>query len=250
MPSALEVECKFLCNDELEAKISSRAISRNEKSFVDSYLDLPDTLILLRIDHWLRRRNGIFELKVPSVPLVDRIRLLEERKALPTSSSLETKPYVDSYIEIVEASLIASRLLTVLSLPESDYAPVTSNDELEQFVTKLGLTSFADIKTKRKHYNLSLSCAPKDVIGIDIDEVVYDDGSNYAVAEVEVMVESGEDSDGHAHFLIGQFFKEFNVARPEKPLVGKVLEFFKRKAPVHYAVVKEGLMKLKLAGRT
>ena len=247
MTSALEVECKFLCIDYLERRISERSESYSEKNYVDSYMDIPEALTLLRIDHWLRRRNGEFELKVPSVPLVDRIRLLEERKGREREER-ESKPYVDSYVEIVDPSLIASRLLSVLSLSESSYAPVTTTDELEILVALLGLTSFADIKTKRKAYKLFLSAAPDQLIGVDIDEVLFDDGSTYAVAEVEVMVESGFDNNGRANLLIDQFFEEFQIVRPEKPLVGKVLEFFKRRAPYHYAVVKEGLLKLKLAG--
>lgn len=247
MTSALEVECKFLCNDYLEQRISDRKESFSEKSYLDSYMDIPEALTLLRLDHWLRRRNGEFELKVPSVPLVDRIRLLEERNGREREER-ESKPYVDSYIEIVDPTLIASRLLSVLSLSESSYAPVTTTDELEILVAQLGLTSFADIKTKRRAYKLSLLAAPDEIIAVDIDEVLFDDGSTYAVAEVEVMVESGFDNNGRANLLIDQFFEEFQIVRPEKPLVGKVLEFFRRRAPYHYAVVKDGLLKLKLAG--
>jgi adenylate cyclase class IV len=245
MTSALEVECKFLCNKELEGEISRRALSSQDKKITDNYFDT-EAMTLLRIDNWLRRRNDLFELKIPSVSLVDRIRLLEERKERHVDNS---KPYVDSYIEVTDPSVIAKHLLSIL--PSSDLLStkhvVTTNHDLEILVSTLGLSSFAEIKTMRRTYKLSLLKAPDEIIGIDIDAVLFDDGSTYSVAEVEVMVSNGIE-DEKARTLIDLFFEEFNVKKSDKPIVGKVLEYFKRCAPAHFAVVKNGLMKLKLAG--
>jgi len=246
MTSALEVECKFLCNKELEVDFSRRALSSQEKFFTDQYFDT-EAMTLLRIDNWLRRRNDIFELKIPSVSLVDRIRLLEERKEQRVDNS---KPYIDSYIEVIDPSLIAKHLLSIL--PSSDLLSikhvVTTNHDLEILVSTLGLSSFAKITTMRRNYKLSLFKAPDEIIGVDIDAVLFDDGSTYSVAEVEVMVNSGIDIDEKAHRLIDMFFEEFHIEKSDKPIVGKVLEYFKRCAPAHFAVVKDGLMRLKLAG--
>lgn len=245
MTSALEVECKFLCNKELEDEISRRALSSQDKKIFDEYFDT-EGMTLLRIDNWLRRRNELFELKIPSVSLVDRIRLLEEQKERHVDNS---KPYVDSYIEVIDPSVIAKHLLSIL--PSSDLLSikhvVTTNHDLEILVSTLGLSSFAKMTTMRRNYKLSLLKAPDEIIGIDIDAVLFDDGSTYSVAEVEVMVSNGIE-DEKARTLIDLFFEEFNVEKSDKPIVGKVLEYFKRCAPAHFAVVKNGLMMLKLAG--
>lgn len=59
----IEVEKKFLINDDKIAEIIKEAISICQKKLIDTYYDTEDFKFTTK-DWWLRNRNGKFELKV------------------------------------------------------------------------------------------------------------------------------------------------------------------------------------------
>jgi hypothetical protein len=255
----LEVEAKFLCPPALEALIAAAAGAGypKRKKLVDSYFDAaPPSFPLLRRDWWLRLRNEAWELKVPAVPLPERVRALERSSGAGEGSGR----VVDRYVEVVDPAEIARHLAGALPAAGADAAAAAAAAppaaDFGALVRALGLAPFATVTTQRRSYRVRLhaeggeAADARPEVGVDVDEVEFEGGGSYALAEVEVMA-APEAGSGAAEQLIARFFRDFGVAPPPpgQPLVGKVLEFLRRCRPVHFAAC-EDIMRLKVAGAT
>ncbi|MBI4032206.1 CYTH domain-containing protein [Candidatus Berkelbacteria bacterium] len=109
----IEVERKFLISDAEEVKLLEEATLIRERTFTDIYYDADD-FRLTKKDHWLRQRDGKWELKAVVVP-------------------------PDSYDEIEDEVAI----LQALQLPQG-----TLQDRLDE----AGVHPFCRITTTRRTY--------------------------------------------------------------------------------------------------
>ena len=205
----------------------------------------------------MRLRNEAWELKVPAVPLPERVRALERSSAGEGSGRV-----VDRYVEVVNPAEIARHLADALPAAGAAAAAAAAAADAPPaadfgaHVRALGLEPFATVTTQRRSYRLRLRAEGSEAadalpeVGVDVDEVEFEGGGSYALAEVEVMA-APEAGSGAAELLIARFFRDFGVAPPPpgQPLVGKVLEFLRRCRPEHYAAC-EDIMRLKVAGAT
>lgn len=151
-------------------------------------------------DMWLRQRNGSFQLKVP----------------LASAGS----DGVDRYNETEDEAEIRS----LISLPPGE--------GLAKDLGMGGFMPFCILKTKRKKYR-------KGGFVIDLDEAIGEDFS-YAIAEVELMVDLEEQTDGAAA-SIDAFAREHALQLDDK-IERKVLSYLKSQRPEHYrALVEAGI---------
>ena len=128
----IEVEKKFLIDKSEISKLLEGAEFLNERKFNDTYWDTPD-YSLTTTDHWLRSRDGRFELKVPTLAGGKRL--------------------VDQYEELDSDNQIANKLNL-------------SADKLEDELRRANYSPFATITTLRKKYK-------KDGFIIDIDALDF-----------------------------------------------------------------------------
>jgi len=82
----IEVEKKFLLNDEDRERLTKEAQFLSEKTFTDAYYDTAD-FTLTSQDKWLRSRDGRFELKLPLHHGTDR--LADQYEELEDDSSIK-----------------------------------------------------------------------------------------------------------------------------------------------------------------
>lgn len=154
----IEIEKKFLLNDDDISRLTQGAEFLGEKTFTDSYFDTED-YSLTRHDKWLRNRDGRFELK------------------LPMHEGAGQGARVDQYDELEDEDSIRAHL----SLPSGDMANVLAEQ---------GYTAFATVTTTRRKYQ-------KGGFGIDLD-IVDLKGSPYHIGEIEVMVNDKSEMDAAA----------------------------------------------------
>lgn len=131
----IEVEKKFLLDEEQEKKIITEAKFIFEKIFTDIYYDKSD-YSLTKNDKWLRQRSGKWELKVS----LDKTA---GRKG-------------DIYDEIEDENKIRE----ILNIPVED--------NFEDDLIRSGYSEFCSCKTTRKKYKLG-------GYGVDIDFVDFGD---------------------------------------------------------------------------
>ncbi|MDO8602108.1 MAG: CYTH domain-containing protein [bacterium] len=191
----IEVERKFSLTEEQKAKLLDGAVFKGEKVITDCYYDSADFSLTTK-DQWLRLRNDEFELKVPVGDNVSR--------------------GTDYYNELVTESEIRN----FLKLPESG--------SLESDFKNAGYEPFCICKTTRQKFT-------KDGFMIDIDSVNYPEGTGYALAEIELMVE--ENRVDEANKLILDFAKKFGLNL--NPVRGKVIEYLRLYKPKHYTALDE-----------
>lgn len=89
----IEVEKKFLIDENNIQKLVEGAEFVNEKKFIDTYWDMADYSLTIT-DFWLRSRDGRFELKVPMLGggkrLVDQYEELDSDNQIANKLSLPT----------------------------------------------------------------------------------------------------------------------------------------------------------------
>lgn len=125
----IEVEKKFILNEETKARLLEGAEFLAEKEIYDEYFDTSD-FSLTKKDWWLRSRNGNFELKIAEHQGIDRL--------------------VDQYKEVEDEEGIK----TLLNL--------SSEVDLKTSLSEGGFNAFSTYTTIRKKYK-------KGEFGIDID---------------------------------------------------------------------------------
>lgn len=128
----IEVEKKFLIDKSKISELLEGAEFLNERKFTDTYWDTSDYSLTVT-DHWLRSRDGRFELKVPTLAGGKRL--------------------VDQYEELDSDNQIAEKL-------------GLSGENLEKELRKAGYDPFGKVKTLRKKYK-------RDGFIIDIDELDF-----------------------------------------------------------------------------
>ncbi len=130
----IEVEKKFILSAGDEQKLVTNAQFVGEKVFTDTYYDT-STWTLTAKDHWLRSRDGRYELKVPL-------------------NDLGAERLSDQYEELETDQEIATYLKLPLDIP------------LSQALMTSGYAPFCTLTTTRRKYK-------KDGFVIDIDRVDF-----------------------------------------------------------------------------
>eukprot|EP00123_Amoebidium_parasiticum_P020513 comp51409_c0_seq1/m.47660 comp51409_c0_seq1/g.47660 ORF comp51409_c0_seq1/g.47660 comp51409_c0_seq1/m.47660 type:complete len:251 (-) comp51409_c0_seq1:235-987(-) len=209
----VEIERKLLVDEPTEARIASTATSTKIKDFVDDYYDIPGEFSLTRKDWWLRQRSSAWQLKIPS-------------------SESYTLGNLDLYLEVEEEEDIRQRLQVGPEIP------------LEQAVLNAGYRKFTSIRTFRKSYIQPVSLVGVPLL-VDCDTVTYLDRPDepYRLAEVEVMIDQGEDP-ARGNRAIEQYIETIGVDLNQMGKVeGKVLRYLRLYAPEHHqALLQSGLL--------
>jgi len=131
----IEVEKKFILNEQDKERLTKDAEFLNERVFTDIYYDT-EIFSLTAKDKWLRSREGRFELKLPLHDGAERL--------------------ADQYDELEDES----RIREALNLPP--------NGNLANDLAKAGYSSFCTCKTTRRKYK-------KGPFIIDLDIVDFQD---------------------------------------------------------------------------
>jgi hypothetical protein len=263
----VEVERKFACPPEVEARVARAAARCERRRLLDVYYDAPPAYPLSAADTWLRRRNGAWELKVPAA---------------------SGGGVVDRYREVEEPGAIAAALGLRLPLPAGAGAGA---DALEHALAAAGYAPFARIHTDRRSYTLlwplpaetaavapaapapeaAAAGAAADVaaaaeVHVDVDDVTYEPPTTsasassatggagaagapppYRLGEVEVLLPPGASGCrlGAGEAAVGAVMAALGL--PDGTVLGKVLEAVRRRGGDHWrAVVGAGLVATKL----
>ena len=131
----IEVEKKFILNEQDKERLTKNAQFLNERVFTDIYYDT-EIFSLTTNDKWLRSREGRFELKLPLHEGVDRL--------------------ADQYDELEDEQKIRE----ALNLPPKG--------KLADDLAKAGYSPFCTCKTTRRKYK-------KESFIIDLDVVDFQD---------------------------------------------------------------------------
>jgi uncharacterized protein YjbK len=202
---AIEIEKKFLLTPDQQATLLKDATDLGHKRVEDIYFDTKDYSLSLR-DLWLRRRDGVYELKAP---------------ASVGSGSLAG---TNRYHELTDDSEIAKALGIEIS------------DCLERSLTDFDIHPFVTCYTDRASYE-------KQGFHIDIDQATYRDSSfSYSVAEIELLVET-EGEANEADDRIMAFAADHNLTS-DTVIHGKIGAFLEAERPKHFKTLMDaGILK-------
>ncbi|MDD2731669.1 MAG: CYTH domain-containing protein [Candidatus Pacebacteria bacterium] len=137
----IEVEKKFILNEQDKKRLTKNAQFLNERIFTDIYYDT-EIFSLTSKDKWFRSREGRFELKLPLHDGVDRL--------------------ADQYDELEDEQKIRE----ALNLP--------SNGNLADDLIKAGYSPFCTCKTNRRKYKKEPFIINLDII--DFQDFTYNIG--------------------------------------------------------------------------
>lgn len=201
----IEIEKKFLLTEQQQESLLVSAKQLGQKLVEDSYFDT-DTFSLTMRDFWFRERDGAYELKAP----------LESGSGSYTGTN--------RYNEITDQN----EIMKILGLD--------ANMNIEAALSQAGIRKFITVFTNRNSYE-------KQGFHIDIDAATYAGSTfDYAVAEIELLVESENDAD-EADRRIMEFADNFGLVT-DQIVLGKVAAFLQAEKPEHYdALVGAGVLK-------
>lgn len=192
----IEVEKKFVLTFEEQKRLLADARLESEQSIADTYYDTSE-YALLKSDRILRIRDGQPNLKIA----------LAKRDA----------HFVARYHEVEDERRI--RILLGLQ----------SSGAFAQALIAAGFQSFYSVITRRKTF--------RDAgFRIDVDRADYADGTTYELCEIELLVESVEQSEEAAK-KIAEHAKGKNI--PLAPARGKLLNYLFKTKPDVYAMICE-----------
>ena len=158
---AIEVEHKFSVNSETRDKlVAIGAVRKGFHSFKDVYYDTPVHSLTFQ-DYWLRKRNGVWQLKSP----------LKSHPSKPLTDQYKETETEDEILKLLQASEILS-----------EEAP-----SLDQLVIDRGLSPIAEFTTTRETWLLE---DPREEGMSGMNVVLDSTNSGYEIGEAEVMVES------------------------------------------------------------
>ncbi|XP_013391028.1 thiamine-triphosphatase-like isoform X1 [Lingula anatina] len=198
-PPTIEVERKFTFTDSTEDKLQEQGASLiQQKTFTDIYYDVPQYSLTLS-DHWLRQRDGVWELKCPPEN--------------PTTNDLSQ--VTCQYAEHVTIPEIIAKCSAVLGLA------IPTDSSMQEFLTSAQCGQFATIKTERKSYSLN-------EFSVDLDTADF----GFRVGEIEVLVLE-ENKIADALSRIDMLAKTLGVGESKK-LPGKLSAYLQRFRPEHY----------------
>lgn len=201
----IEIEKKFLLTATQQHDLLEGAREIEKKTVEDSYFDTVDYRLTTN-DLWLRKRDGIYELKAP----------------LKTASGSSA---TNRYHEITDIDVIAAELGITLD-----------GNDLEASLARAGVTVFLTYHTNRESYE-------KQGFHIDIDAAEYP-GSDfrYALAEIELLVDDESQADAAEDKII-EFAQSFGLVT-DQVILGKVVVYLQHERPEHYdALVRSGILK-------
>jgi len=189
----LEVERKFMVPEEMQE--NTEAIVKRAggtltavQSFTDRYWDVRDSWPLARNSCWLRKRGGIWELKVPqSIP---------SQETQNGKDSDEGSGAAFGQADVYEELLGATKIYHYMrkrwkqqfntESEEGDDTSVISDEELETWLRSHGFSVYAEYQTRREKYRVEG--------GVDVDFDCTDYGSSkFTVMEIEKVVGSPEE---------------------------------------------------------
>lgn len=208
--TVIEIERRFPFDAQTENKLKSAGASLlSEKSFTDTYYDTADYR-LTGSDHWLRSRDGKWQLKYASP-----VRLSETAA---------------EYVEIEEEDAILDILSKHLDQPEISLA-------------RMGcLEAFCTFRTTRKKYCLSSG------VVVDLDSTDF--GFAIGEMEILVTKTGDEERDFQNHEnaikTLDETAMSLGIAFNSNRMAGKVTTFMKRNAKNHYEfLMNKGVLKVK-----
>ncbi|XP_019636882.1 PREDICTED: thiamine-triphosphatase-like isoform X1 [Branchiostoma belcheri] len=199
----IEVERKFSFSEGSEEKLrKAGAVCKEESSFHDVYFDTEEFVLTLA-DHWLRKREGRWELKCPPASR-DRASLVEQ------------------YVELQHEADILKQLAAILNVRAG------SVDEL---VRRASCEPFCNFQTDRKTYTL------EGGFKIDLDQTDF----GFRVGEIELICQKQDDVPEALRKIDALAEKLGFVSKTKIP--GKMSAFLKTFREKHYdALVKGGLL--------
>ena len=197
----IEIEKKFLLTPTEEARLLDGAEFIKEKTITDSYYDT-DTYSLTLADRWLRRRDGVFELKEPL--------------ATGSGSYAGTNMYHEFDTE--------QEIRDILELP-------SDTGDLAADLESSGHFVFLQPTSQRRSYQ-------KDGFHFDIDTVTYADSDfTYAIAEIELLIDKESDAPAATERIMN-YAKSYNL--PTDVVVhGKVVAYLQHADPAHYEALRK-----------
>jgi len=220
--ATVEVERKYRgppMKEFAEALTRNGAHLKARERFEDVYWD-GEEIPLLRRDHWLRQRAGVWELKRPPASGAARVR------------------QVTAYEEISDnPSAIGAALDPILGVSPGAVAAALSEREGDG-PRRVGLAPFARFVSERAKYGLPGG------LGVDVDRAEYPDGhGEYSVVEIEKVVHEGKDeAEGEA--AVRRAGAEIEVVArslgldPVGRVPGKLEHFLRIARPEHWAVLQ------------
>lgn len=217
---------KFLCNQDILAKLAVLSNKPQYVRYVDKYYD-DSSYSLTTKDMWLRQRNDSFELKWTQQPIQDLFH------------DGNTISGIDFYNESTDWKTIADVLAA--STPHSlDGCAFEKLDALTlpDALAKQSIVEFVSLLTKRTRHRLEVMTVSGTVeVNIDIDRVEFNsragaDLEPYLIGEVELISATSDDADR----VMQQVFQELNISM--KPVRGKLLEFLFRYRPKHFEALE------------
>ncbi|KAM3860632.1 thiamine-triphosphatase [Diretmus argenteus] len=211
---SVEVERKFVCNADTPKTLEENgAVCVGQRQFQDQYFDTPDFSLTLR-DMWLRKRQGCWELKCPTITTATRSEEISGEQ--PKEAALCTR-----YKEIISLPEIQLRVKEVLN---GDGEMACQEKEDESWLSKLNLACFAKFTTVRRSFVLE-----EEGVQIDLDQADF----GYHVGEIEVLVSEEEDVQS-ALEKIAKTARKLGLTGDQR-IQGKMDVYLQRYCPEHYA---------------
>ncbi|XP_043914621.1 thiamine-triphosphatase [Protopterus annectens] len=200
---SLEVERKFFFKPETELKLRDLGAElKRDQRICDRYFDNEHFQLTLA-DHWLRMRDGYWELKCP-----------------PGKIDNSFGP-ATHYLEITQEEDIICRVCKVLGLIQTAWISVAD------LVQSAGLDEFASFVTERKVY--TLPCGSH----VDLDKADF----GYQIGEIEVLVSDVSKTD-NALEKINSLAEKLGLTNTER-IPGKMDAFLMQFRPLHYKKLQE-----------
>ncbi len=172
----IEIERKFAVTSDAGERIQQAGGERiKERTFVDEYFDT-DSYQLTLADCWLRKRDGVWELKVG----------IHENKLSETCTK---------YVELEVESEIVARLGAILNAACSSTNPEVNTQQhaatsstVEEYIQQHDVQNFATFKTTRTFYKVG-KIGDEDV---DVSVVTDITDFGFNVGEIEIMASETE----------------------------------------------------------
>jgi len=154
----IEVEKKFILNEQDKERLTKDAQFLNERVFTDIYYDT-EVFSLTANDKWLRSRGGRFELKLPLHEGADRL--------------------ADQYDELEDEQKIREAL------------NLLANGNLADNLAKAGYSPFCTCKTTRRKYKKEPFIIDLDIV--DFQDFTYNIGEIELMVKEKSEIESAID---------------------------------------------------------
>ncbi|XP_065151050.1 thiamine-triphosphatase [Paramisgurnus dabryanus] len=226
----VEVERKFVCDAEVTRKlldIGAKCIG--QRQFQDQYFDTPDFILTLN-NFWLRCREGMWELKCPTVwgsgPVNETETLCTRYKEITSFPLVQSEVRRIIRAHTTEGSESnSSQREQIDKVRENEGTDSCPTDD-KKWLIDLNLVCFAEYKTERCSYKLERE---EGAVRVDLDKADFD----YCVGEIEVLVPEGGEVNT-ALQRVTKIAAELGLSS-EKKVKGKMDVYLQRYQPDQYA---------------